>query len=77
MNLPAPLCSTGVSRFKAHMGALTATSGDRRNVLGPMEEAAPMSRDQVSPRWGSLLTLFDLPDVPPPNTRRCPWIDLF
>ena len=66
-----------ISRFKAHMGTLTAYDDRYPARLALWERLLSIERSGLTRRRGSLLNAFDLPIVPPPSTPRCPWFDLF
>ena len=77
INLPASLCSTGVTPLPSSYGRSDSRRGSRGLARGPLGEAASQTWRSADPRRVSLFNAFDLPVIPPPTTPRCSRLDLF
>lgn len=77
INLPVPLCSTGVTPRHSSDGHSDSRRGDRHSVRGPLGEAASETIRSTDSQRVSLPDVPDLPVVPPPTTPRRLRIDLF
>ena len=76
INLPVSLCSAGITPFQSSYGHSDSRRGEGRMRAWPYGGGCSRITSSADPRRVSLLTLLDLPTIPPPTTPRCSRADL-